>query len=104
VDRWSRNHWALAWYAEALIAGGRVEEAKAIHEEMIERSRREFVPNFSLAAVPAMLGDADRAIEFLRAAASDREWNTVLLARWPWFDRIRSDPRFAALVQEAGLA
>ncbi len=104
VDRWSRNHWALAWYAEALIAGGRVEEAKAIHDEMLQRSRRDFVPYFSLAAVPAMLGDADRAIEFLRAAVSDREWDTILLARWPWFDRIRSDPRFADLVREAGLA
>lgn len=50
-----------------------------------------------------MLDDADDAIELLRAAVAEREWNTILLARWPWFDRIRSDPRFAEILREVGL-
>jgi len=103
VEMWGRNHWVLGWYSEALIADGRAGEAQAIHEELVERARTLHVPHVSLAAVPALLGDTDRALHFLRAAVAEREWSTILLARWPWWARIRSDPRFAALVRAAGL-
>ncbi len=104
VHMWGRNHWVLGWYSEALIAAGRVDEAKTIYEELRERSRTGYVPIVSLAAVPAMLGDTDRVIELLRAAVAEREWSTILLARWPWFDRVRSDPRFLEIQRDAGLA
>jgi TolB-like protein len=104
VHMWGRNHWVLGWYSEALIAAGRVDEAKAIDEELRERSRNMHVPVVSLAAIPAMLGDTDRAIELLRTAVAEREWSTMLLARWPWFDRVRSDPRFAEIQRDLGLA
>jgi tetratricopeptide (TPR) repeat protein len=103
VELWSRNHWALAWFAETLIAAGRTDEARDVYRELVACSRERFVPQFSLAAVPAMLGDADSAFAHLNAALASREWGMLLVSRWPWFERLRSDPRYAGIPQRAGL-
>jgi hypothetical protein len=49
------------------------------------------------------LGDADRAFEWLQKAFEARDWQMALLKVEPLFDGIRSDPRFAALVERVGL-
>ena len=49
------------------------------------------------------LGETDRAFELLEKALEARDWQMALLKVEPAFDGLRSDPRFAALVDRVGL-
>ena len=49
------------------------------------------------------LGDTDRAFEWLDKAFEARDWQMALLKVEPIFDDLRSDPRFAALLERVGL-
>ena len=49
------------------------------------------------------LGETDRAFEWLEKAIEARDWQMALLNVEPLFDTVRSDPRFAALVERVGL-
>jgi hypothetical protein len=49
------------------------------------------------------LGDTDRAFEWLQKAIEARDWQMGMLKVEPAFDGLRSDPRFAALLERVGL-
>jgi hypothetical protein len=49
------------------------------------------------------LGETDRAFEWLDKAIEARDWQMALLNVEPAFDPLRSDQRFAALVERVGL-
>jgi len=51
-----------------------------------------------VAAPYAVLGDADRAFEWLERARQARDpWMTYIIVD-PWFDNVRRDPRFDTLL------
>ena len=56
-----------------------------------------------LAVIHLGLGETDQAFEWLDKALEARDWQMVLLNVEPLFDGVRSDPRFAALVERVGL-
>jgi TolB-like protein/DNA-binding winged helix-turn-helix (wHTH) protein/Tfp pilus assembly protein PilF len=56
-----------------------------------------------IAIVHIGLGDTDRAFEWLQRGLEARDWQMALLKVEPAFDGLRSDPRFAALVERVGL-
>ena len=58
---------------------------------------------FRIAMVHIGLGDTDRAFEWLDKAVEARDWQMAMLNVEPAFDGLRSDPRFAALVERVGL-
>ena len=58
---------------------------------------------FRIAYVHIGLGETDRAFEWLEKALEARDWQMALLNVEPLFDDLRSDPRFAALVERVGL-
>jgi len=49
------------------------------------------------------LGETDRAFEWLEKALEARDWQMALLRVEPAFDLLRSDKRFATLVERVGL-
>lgn len=49
------------------------------------------------------LGEADRAFEWLDKAIEARDWQMMLLKVEPAFDVLRSDQRFAKLIERVGL-
>ena len=51
----------------------------------------------------AMLGDKDKAFQFLEKAFEDRR-EIVFVNVEPQLDNIRSDPRYADLLRRVGLA
>ncbi|MGA2666398.1 MAG: tetratricopeptide repeat protein, partial [Nitrososphaerales archaeon] len=61
------------------------------------------VPPVALAGMYACLGDADRAIEWLQKAFLEHSPYLCTLKVERWFDGIRSDPRFVALLDRMGL-
>jgi hypothetical protein len=60
--------------------------------------------SFAMARMYARLGDNDRVLEWLQKAYDKHSDYLVLLKVDPLFDPLRSDPRFAKLMRDIGLA
>ena len=58
---------------------------------------------FRIAYVHIGLGEAGHAFDWLQKAIEARDWQMGMLKVEPAFDGLRSDPRFAALVERVGL-
>jgi predicted Zn-dependent protease len=59
--------------------------------------------NAWLAASASITGDRNKAFDYLERAYANREIELVLCIRYPTFDPIRSDPRYADLMRRMGL-
>ena len=77
--------------------------AKRLLEELIQRSRREYVPAFSMALIYIGLNERGRALEQLAKSYSYRSTYLVYAKADPLLDTVRSDPRFRALLNRMGL-
>ena len=49
------------------------------------------------------LGDTDEAFDWLEKSVEARDWQLGMLTVEPAFDGLRSDPRFAAMLERVGL-
>jgi len=58
---------------------------------------------FQGAAYNALVGDKDKAFEYLEKSYQRREYNMLLLKVEPRLDSLRGDPRFDELVKRVGL-
>jgi hypothetical protein len=82
---------------------GRRDQANAVLDATIrQRSGREFISAYGIAVIEAGIGDPDRAFEWFEKAYEDRAMYLTLLRVDPAVDGLRSDPRFAALVDKVG--
>jgi serine/threonine-protein kinase len=84
---------------------GRTSEAR---ETWTELQRRASVFNMRVrpeyaAYVHLALGDRDKALEYLERATEERDLALLWLAVDPRVDTLRSEPRFAAVLQKLGL-
>jgi tetratricopeptide (TPR) repeat protein len=79
-------------------ATGRRTEALRLLRELEEASRREYLPPTTPAAVWTALGDKDRAFPLLQRACSEHDSGLIDIKVAPWFDTLRSDPRFKQLL------
>ena len=74
---------------------------------MLDQLRRISKPRdpapFRIAMVHIGLGETDLAFEWLQNAFEARDWQIALLKVEPAFDSLRSDPRFAALLERVDL-
>jgi len=87
----------------ALGVAGRRAEALAVLEGLRQLSSTRYVSPYSVALVHVGLRDRDQALTWLEKAYVERSDYMVYLNREPMLDGLRSDPRFAALVQRVGL-
>jgi tetratricopeptide (TPR) repeat protein len=87
----------------ALAVAGRRAEALAMLEDLRHLSRPRYVSPYSVALVYAGLGDRDQAFVWLDKAYAERSDYMPYLRLEPMLDGLRSDRRFAALVERVGL-
>jgi DNA-binding winged helix-turn-helix (wHTH) protein len=88
AGRSSHYDLAISAHAYALACAGRAEESHSQLERMQWLSRERFVLNTLNAATHVVLGEADAALEVLRAANENR---------CPWFFQMLADPRLKSL-------
>jgi tetratricopeptide (TPR) repeat protein len=81
----------------ALLDGGRHEEAKQLLTDALERYDDHSVLLYNLACAEAQLGEADAALEHLRAALRERPSLAEGAREDEDFRPIRDDPRFAEI-------
>jgi TolB-like protein/DNA-binding winged helix-turn-helix (wHTH) protein/Tfp pilus assembly protein PilF len=86
-----------------LARAGRQHEARAMLETIRRTSKPRDPAPIRIALVHIGLGETDQAFEWLEKAFEARDWQMALLNVEPAFDDLRSDRRFAALVERVGL-
>ena len=86
-----------------LAMAGKTEEAKTILNELNERPKLDPMALICSAESWSVLGEKDKAFQFLEAAYQDRVSLLIYLDVRPTFNNIRSDPRFADLRRRIGL-
>ena len=90
-------------HAYVLARSGRQLEARAMVDELRRISQPRAPAPMRIAFLHIGLGETDRAFEWLDKAIDARDWQVALLNIEPAFDTLRSDRRFAALVERVGL-
>lgn len=61
-----------------------------------------YISHYALALIHTGLGDRNRAFAELDRALEERAWPMFVIRSWPFFDDLRSDPRFDRIVAQVG--
>ncbi|MGE5213496.1 MAG: TPR end-of-group domain-containing protein [Nitrospirota bacterium] len=97
------THFPSAGLAITYAKMGRREEARPILEQLIEKSRQQYVAGEKIATVYAALGEKDEVFRWLERAFDEHSASMVGFASSPEFRPLRSDPRFADLLRRIGI-
>jgi len=91
----------VAKLGRAYALSGEKDEAEKLLRELEERaaSGEYIVPTF-FAEVYASLGNTDEALKWMKKAQEERNWFMLFLRISPWWDSLRSDPRFDDIVRQ----
>jgi tetratricopeptide (TPR) repeat protein len=103
VDLSQNNPAAVAALGSAYGYSGNQAGARKVVTSLQEASNRHYVSAFDMATVFAGIGDQDGAFRWLDKAYSERESQMAFLKVTRRLDPLRSDPRFAELLQRMGL-
>src|SRR5262249_31736352 len=93
---------ALGHMGNAYARSGRTAEALAVLPKLQEHITKSGVGRYEMALVYAGLGKNDDAFAWLDQTLQVRDKGMTFLLVDPCLDPLRSDPRFAALVQRVG--
>ena len=104
VDLSQRAPGALGMLGLAYALGNKKDEANKILNELLELNKRRYVTPAAFANLYIGLGNKDQAFVWLEKAFAERSNYLAYLKVFPILDPLRSDPRFADLVQRVGLA
>ncbi len=98
-----KNPWTI-WSVGCCDAlAGRSVEARRAIGELTELSESRFVSALYPAGIHQFLGEKERMFELLEKTYGERDPACVWLRVDPIWDRVRSDPRFQALLKKIGL-
>jgi TolB-like protein/Tfp pilus assembly protein PilF len=101
LSRSSATSLALLGYSHARL--GEPKEALQKIEDLKAASKQSFVPALFVALVYAGLEDQDQAFTWLEKAYEERFNRLAYLKVEPLWDPLRSDPRFAELLERVGI-
>jgi serine/threonine protein kinase/Tfp pilus assembly protein PilF len=83
------------------VAGRRAEALKTIRE-LQERSKKEFVPSYTIATIYTGLGMKEQAIQYLIKSFEEGSYYMIHLRVEPILDPLRADPRFTDVMRRVG--
>jgi len=89
-------------YGHSQALAGNTRDARVALDSLIQRQHTQLIPDIYLAAIYVGLGDKEHAFAALDKAFQNRSDRLVYLKVEPMADPIRSDPRFAQLLQKIG--
>ncbi|MFB0565876.1 MAG: protein kinase [Candidatus Aminicenantaceae bacterium] len=98
---WMQNVETLL--AIAYLKMGKKKKAQQVLDDMIERTKQEYVSPYHIALLCFTLGENDLGFEWLDKAYKERNHWLLYLNVEPMFDTVRSDPRFTRLIKKIGL-
>jgi len=92
----------LALLGVSYARSGNKSEAQNVLDKLNALIRQKRAHPHDLAIIYAGRGDRDRAFEWLEKAYEDHSWLMLYLKVDPFFDPLRSDPRFQGLLHRMG--
>jgi len=92
-----------AWLGYAYARGGRANDARQVLGERVAEWERSHTGSAGIALIYAGLGDNNSAFQWLEKARLEKDASVPLLNAYPYWDSLRRDPRFKALVQRVGI-
>ncbi len=98
-----RHPASLGSLGVAYACAGQVEKAQKVLEELQERAQKSDVPAYPFAIIYLALEQIDKGFDWLEKAGEEREHMAVLWIRMPIFDRLRSHPRYHAMLHKMNL-
>jgi hypothetical protein len=97
----ARHCFAIGSLAMMLSRWGKLSEARALYQELLDRAAVGYIPLFQLALSAAAAGEHEQALDFAERAWHEREPGIFLFARyWTDYDWFRQQPRFLAILRE----
>jgi TolB-like protein/DNA-binding winged helix-turn-helix (wHTH) protein/tetratricopeptide (TPR) repeat protein len=96
--------WSDVGLAGTLADTGKLDEARAILDEMLRLSELRFVPPFNIALVYNALGETDQALAWLEKGYEKRDPRMTWLKTDARLNNLRGDPRFQDLLRRVGFA
>jgi tetratricopeptide (TPR) repeat protein len=103
VDLSSGASLFLGWLGLVLGLAGRADEARTVLARLEAMGRTAYVPPATVAWVHLGLRDVDRAFEWLDRAVDAHDQVMMPIKSYVFFDPIRNDPRFHALLRKMRL-
>ncbi len=97
-----RHPWTLCALAVSFSTVGNVEHAQVIYDELIARSRREYVQSSILALLNASLGKMDEAFALLERACDEHDGILVYSKRYPFLRALQADLRMEGIFRRVG--
>ncbi len=93
----------LSALSHALASAGRIEEARALIDQLTELSTRQYISPFWMAVAYAGVGATGPALAELEKAVEQRDVTLVWLGTDPRLDCLRAEYRFKELLRRIGL-
>ena len=93
----------LGWLGIALARAGQGVEAKTLLDHLSEVSKVAYVPPTSFAWIHLGLGNVDDAFAWMERAIDARDPMMMPIKAYPFFDPLRCDPRYRALLRKMNL-
>ncbi len=95
--------YAIGTVGWAYALSGQKEKALGMLERLNRLSTEGYVSPLHIAFIFIGLDEKEKAIELLEKAYSERESFLVFLTTWQFFDSLRSEPRYKALLKKMDL-
>ncbi|MFY9618848.1 MAG: protein kinase [Pyrinomonadaceae bacterium] len=92
----------VAGVGHGYAVSGRKAEALKIIRELQERSKKEFIPSYTIATIYAGLGEKEQALHHLTKSYEEGSFYMIHLKVEPILDPLRSDSRFTDLLRKVG--
>jgi serine/threonine-protein kinase len=93
----------IGWLGLALAQNGEHVEARALLDRLHGMMGHAYVPPTSFAWIHLGLGDADGLFEWCHRAIDARDDMMMAIKSYAFFDPIRDDPRYVALLRRMNL-
>ncbi|MGH2375401.1 MAG: tetratricopeptide repeat protein, partial [bacterium] len=92
----------MANLIRAYALAGKKAEAQSLMRDLVQLSERRYVPPSHVAFSYAAVGEKALAFVWLERALKENDPLVITLKTVPWWDPLRSDPRFAGILGRAG--
>ena len=93
----------MGWFGLALGRSGESGEARVLLQQLSEISRAAYVPPSCFAWIHLGLGEVEDAFAWMDRAIDARDPMMMPIKSYPFFDPLRSDPRYHALLRRMNL-
>ena len=93
----------LALNSFVFAATGQTDKVAEIQRWLVQESQTRYISPFSLAMATFNTGDDEAAITFLERAVEEKATYTQWINSYPGYARLRSNPRFKALIESLNL-